>query len=78
LAGAGPVEQPFTEQPTHEDEHARVAEGDPIELAALKGAAGHEAVDRALAGNVEKEKGLGDPSGLVRLLLLHLRAARRP
>ena len=62
----------------HEHEHARVAEVDPIELAALIGAAGHGAVDRALAGHVEKEKGLGDPSGLVRLLLLHLRAARRP
>jgi hypothetical protein len=34
--------------------------------------------DRVLAGHVEEEKGMGYPSGLVRLLLLHLRAARRP
>jgi hypothetical protein len=34
--------------------------------------------DRALAGHAEEEKGLGYPAGLVRLLLLHLCAARRP
>lgn len=59
-------------------EAEQLPEGDPAELAALIGAAGHGAVDRALAGHVEEEKGLGDPSALVRLLLLHLRAARRP
>lgn len=59
-------------------EAEQLPDGDPVELAALIGAAGHGAVDRTLAGHVEEEKGLGDPSGLVRLLLSHLRAARRP
>lgn len=59
-------------------EAGQLPAGDPVELAALMGAASHGAVDRALAGHVEEDKGLGDPAALVRLLLFHLRAAGRP
>ena len=44
-----------------------------MELAALMYATSHGAVDLALAGHAEEEKGLGDPVGLVRMLLAHLR-----
>ncbi len=47
--------------------------GNPVELAALMYATSHGAVDLALAGHAEEEKGLGDPVGLVRTLLAHLR-----
>lgn len=47
--------------------------GDPVELAALMYATSHGAVDLALSGHAEEEKGLGDPVGLVRRLLAHLR-----
>ena len=49
-------------------EAEQLPEGVPVELAALIGVAGH----------AEEEKGLSYPSGPVRLLLLHLCAARRP
>ncbi len=47
--------------------------GDPIELAALLYATGHGAIDLALSGHAEEEKGLGDPMKLVRVLLDRLR-----
>jgi hypothetical protein len=47
--------------------------GEPTALAALMYATAHGAVDLALSGQAEEEKGLGDPLSLVRLLLVHLR-----
>ena len=47
--------------------------GDPIELAALLYATGHGAIDLALSGHAEEDKGLGDPMELVRVLLDRLR-----
>ena len=46
---------------------------DPVELAAIVYAAAHGAVDLALSGHNEEEKGLGHPLALVRRLLSHLR-----
>ena len=48
--------------------------GDPVALAALMYATVHGAVDLALAGHSEEEKGLEEPMSLVRLLLDHLSA----
>lgn len=48
--------------------------GDPVALAALMYATVHGAVDLALAGYSEEEKGLEEPMSLVRLLLDHLSA----
>lgn len=50
--------------------------GDPLGLAALLYATVHGAVDLALAGHDEEEKGLGDPPALVRLLLARLSEGR--
>lgn len=47
---------------------------DPVALAALMYATVHGAVDLALAGHGEEEKGLEEPTSLVRLLLAHLSA----
>lgn len=47
--------------------------GDPVELAALMYATSHGAVDLALSGHAEKEKGLDDPARIVRSLLARLR-----
>ncbi len=47
--------------------------GDPVQLAALMYATSHGAVDLALSGHAEAEKGLGDSVELVRMLLAHLR-----
>lgn len=46
---------------------------DPVELAALLYATGHGAIDLALSGHAEQEKGLGDPMKIVRVLLARLR-----
>ena len=50
--------------------------GDVLGLAALLYATVHGAVDLALAGHAEEEKGLGDPLTLVRLLLVRLSESR--
>ena len=47
--------------------------GDPVELAALIYATSHGAVDLALSGHAEEEKGLDDPARIVRSLLARLR-----
>lgn len=47
--------------------------GDPIELAAILFAATHGAVELTLSGHAAEEKGLGDPTKLVRALLARLR-----
>src|SRR5215217_7666400 len=47
--------------------------GDPVELAAILFATTHGAVELALSGHAEEEKGLGDPTKLVGALLTRLR-----
>src|SRR5215217_3025739 len=47
--------------------------GDPVELAAILFATTHGAVELTLSGHAEEEKGLGDPTRLVRALLARLR-----
>ncbi|MDP9478442.1 MAG: TetR/AcrR family transcriptional regulator [Actinomycetota bacterium] len=45
----------------------------PVELAAILFATTHGAVELTLSGHAEEEKGLGDPTKLVRALLARLR-----
>jgi AcrR family transcriptional regulator len=47
--------------------------GDPVELAAILFATTHGAVELTLSGHAEEEKGLGNPTELVRGLLARLR-----
>ena len=47
--------------------------GNPVMLAALTYVTAQGAVDLALSGRAEEEKGLGDALALVRFLLRHLR-----
>ena len=54
-------------------EASELPTGDPVELAALMYATSHGAVDLALSGHAEEEKGLDDPMRIVRLLLARLR-----
>jgi len=54
-------------------EAGELPDGDPVELAAILFATTHGAVELALSGHAEEEKGLGDPTKLVRALLTRLR-----
>ncbi len=54
-------------------EAGQLPAGDPVELAALLYATGHGAIDLALSGHDEEEKGLGDPMALVRAFLARMR-----
>jgi AcrR family transcriptional regulator len=56
-------------------EASELPAGDPVELAALMYATSHGAVDLALSGHAEEEKGLDDPARIVRSLLARLRTS---